>query len=380
MFSLAGAFIFPFWEFFSFFKNMKIKHIAIVLALVLIVLALFWLPAIQISYKIRSQGMVYPVREWVLSKADNGLLVHTLHDHYHNTLAHHAITEFQRGDHGEFLLHPGVFASARISHNDTIGFLRSNEEQRLLIELQGQLEVNRRLLQSYAAGERPEDVSIARERMLLAEKEYETEKKLMERADGLFREEVISKQDHELAQNQYQIKQMSLQIARSEYLALQAGAKPEQLELVRAEIRALESQIEQVSNRLSAFTIKAPFDGIILREGPELSTSETILRLADDSSFIVMLPVETYQLPYLQRGQTIILTPENRASPATAVIETIGNSVHLINRRQHVFITASLHQGPPHILPRMLLQAEIDTGKISLREYAARITKTIYAN
>ncbi|MBW6498892.1 MAG: HlyD family efflux transporter periplasmic adaptor subunit [Bacteroidales bacterium] len=358
---------------------MKLKYFLIPLLLLLLA-ALYFLPFIHLPYNIRSQGIIYPEREWVLAKAGDGLLTYTLHDHFNQSVSYHAITEFQRGDHGEFVINNRIFHSERVRKNDTIGYLRSNEEQRLMMQLQGQLDVNRRQLEVYAAGERPEDVAIAKERVTLAEKEYETQQKLMERADQLFSEGVISPQDHELAQNEYQIKRMSLQIARSEYQAVQAGAKPEQLELVRAEIRALESQIDQVNARLSAFTIRAPFNGTIMREGPEMTGSENILRIADDSAYIVVLPVEVYQLAFIQSGQKVILRPENRDAHALATIAAIGNTVQLINRRQHVFITAVLDERPLHLLPRMLIQAEIETGKITLREYAARLSRTIYAN
>lgn len=358
---------------------MKLKYLLVPFFLILFA-ALYFLPLIQLPYNIRSQGIIYPEREWVLAKAGDGLLTQTLHDHFNQSVSYHAITEFQRGDHGEFVINDRIFHSERVRKNDTIGYLRSNEEQRLLMQLQGQLDVNRRQLEVYAAGERSEDVAISRERVTLAEKEYETQQKLMDRANQLFAEGVVSPQDHELAQNEYQIKRMALQIARSEYQAIQAGAKPEQLEMARAEIRALESQIEQFNTRLSAFTIRAPFNGTIMREGPEIATSENILRIADDLVFLVVLPIEIYQLAYLQTGQKVLLTPENRGQPAFATIAAIGNTVQLISRRQHVFITAVIDERPAHLLPRMLIQAEIETGKITLREYAARLIRTIYAN
>ena len=358
---------------------MKLK-LFLVLLFVLVLAGLFFLPVIHIPYNVRSQGIVYPIREWVLTKADEGLLTHTLHDHFNQAVSYHAITEFQRGDHGEFVLHEDVFLKDRIMENDTIGYLRSNEEQRLLMELSGQLEVNRRMLEVYATGERPEDVAVARERMNLARSEYETQLKLMERADRLLKEEVISPQDHELARNAFEIKRLAFEIARSEYEAIQAGAKPEQLELARAEIRSLESQIDQINARLDAFIIRAPFSGIILREGPDMDTTGRIVRVADNTAYIAVIPVETHYLPYLSTGQKITLTPEAREQPVMATIEAIGNSVQVINRRQNVFITAVLDEHPAYIFPKMRIRAEINTGKITPREYAARLIKTIYAN
>ncbi len=358
---------------------MKLRFFLIPLLLVLIA-GLYFAPVVFIPYNIRSQGVVYPVREWVLAKSAVGLLAHTLHDHINNTLAHHSVTEFQRGDHGEFVLNQNIFLNENISKYDTIGYLRSNEEQRQLIHLQGQLEVNRRLLASFAAGERAEDVAVARERLALAEKEYETQRKLRERSEKLFEQEIISLQEYELAQNDYSIKLLTMQIARSEYQAIQAGVKPQQLEVVQAEIRLFENQIKQLRARLDAFTIRAPFDGIILREGHNPVGTENILRIADISLYIVLIPVETFQLPYLKAGQKVTLMPQNRSNPVLGTIASTGNSVHLINRRQNVFVTVILDDIPPHILPRMMLLAQIRTGNITIREFASRIIKTIYAN
>lgn len=358
---------------------MKLRFILTPLFLFLLA-GLYYFPIIRLPYNIRSQGAVYPVREWVLVKSADGLLVHTLHDHFNNTLSHHAVTEFQRGDHGEFVLNPDIFRSDTIFQHDTIGFLRSNEEQRHLLQLQGQLEVNRRLLASFAAGERAEDVAVARERMDLATTDYENQKRLLERSRLLFERDVISLQEYELTQNEYSIKMKAMQIAQSEFLAIQAGVKPQELEVVQAEIRSLEKQINQLRARIDAFTIRAPFNGIIIREASSPIGVENILCIADNSALMVLIPVETHLLPYIETGQKVTLTPQNRVNPVKATIVSKGNSIHIINNRQNVYVTAVLDQQPPHILLRMMLRADINTGNITIREYIARISRTIYAN
>jgi multidrug resistance efflux pump len=358
---------------------MKLQYFLVPVILLLLA-GLFFTPLVQLPYIVRSSGVVYPVQEWQLAKADEGLLSYKLTDHFNNTISHYSITEFQRGDHGEFVLHPGVFAGGRIYKGDTIGMIRSNEEQRRLIQLEGELESRRRQLEVYRTGARPEEVAVARERLLLAEREYETQRQLMARSEALFEQEVIPPQEFELARNEYEIRRMAVQIARSEYEALRAGAKPEQLELARAEVRALEAQIAQLSGRLDAFTILAPFSGFVMRDRPGVDQLETILRIADDSQFIVVVPVEVHQLAYITPGQRVRLVPENRAQAVEATVVATGNAVQMINRRQNVFVTCVLDEHLPHILPQMMIQTEIDAGRITLMEYARRITRTIYAN
>ncbi|MFO7977118.1 MAG: hypothetical protein R6U64_00545, partial [Bacteroidales bacterium] len=263
---------------------------------------------------------------------------------------------------------------------DTIGLIRSNEEQARYIQLLGELQNQQKLLDVYTSGGRQQDVAIASERLELAEKELQAQERLMERSGKLFRQNVIPEQEYELAQNEYEIRQMAVQIARSEYQAITAGAKPQETELVRSQIRAIEAQLGQLEKRLNSFTILSPFSGMIIRERQLVVTEEIFIRIADDSSFIVVFPVEVHQLPYIRSGQKVELIPENVAEPVVATIADIGNSVQMINRRQNVFITAVLDEHLPHFLPGMLVRAEVDAGAISLREYAARMVNTIYSN
>lgn len=348
--------------------------------LILLLSGIFLLPYLQLSYSIQTRGIISPAREWVLSRAGDGQMSYALNDYFHGSISHYAITEFQRGDHGEFRLKEGLFSRGYVYSGDTIGVILSNEEQRRYIQLLGELESRESLLNVYLTGQRPQDVTIAHERVLLAGKELQAQERILERSRKLYAEQVIPAQEYELVENQYEVRQMALQIARSEHQSLLAGAKPEQLELVRAEIRAIQAQINQLSNRLEAFTVRSPITGNIIFEPRQDIPGQTFIRIAEDSPYIVVFPVEVHQLAYVQPGQKVLLIPENRSQIAEATIVSLGNSVQLINRRQNVFVTATLDQNHAHILPGMLIQAKILTGRIGLVEYTSRITKAIYAN
>lgn len=346
----------------------------------LLLLSPLFAALVKLPYVIHTKGVIYPSKEWTLTKAAEGQMAFSMKDHFNNSVSHYGITEFQRGDHGEFVLHQDVFSQPRIHQGDTIGLIRSNEEQTRYIELLGELENQKKLLEVYTSGGRKQDVAVAREMMELAQKEYQAQEKLMVRSEKLFQQNVIPRQEYELAQNEYEIKRMAVEIARSEYQAVTAGAKPQEIDLVRSQIRAIQAQLDQLENRLNSFTILSPFSGMIIRERQLVVTEQVFIRIADDSSFIVVFPVEVHQLPYIREGQKVELVPENVAEPVLATVAQIGNSVQMINRRQNVFVTAILDDHLPHFLPGMLVRAEVDAGTITLREYAARMINTIYSN
>jgi multidrug efflux pump subunit AcrA (membrane-fusion protein) len=350
------------------------------IVLILLLAGIFVVPAINLPYKIRSRAIIYPAKEWSLVKAQDGQLAYLLMDHFNNSVSEFAFTEFQRGDHSHFTLNMSLFENERVNSGDLIAHIISSEEQRRLIELKGELEVREKLLEVYLTGERQQDVVIAHERMLLARKEFENQQKLMDRSQKLFDENVIASQEYDISLNEFEVKQLAYQIARSQHQAALTGSKPEQLNLVRAEIRALQSQIHQLEQRIDAFTIRSPFSGTIIRSREQALDNQVFIRISCDSVKIAVLPVELYQLQYIHNGQKVYLQAFSGSKPIPATIESIGNSVQLINRRQSVFITAVLDNPHSAILPGMIIEAEIHGGKISLGEYISRLTRMIYAN
>ena len=53
----------------------------------------------------------------------------------------YGVTEFQRGDVVQFLLNPKMSNQKYVLAGDTIGWIVSNEEQRNLIQLKGELNI-----------------------------------------------------------------------------------------------------------------------------------------------------------------------------------------------------------------------------------------------
>ncbi len=335
---------------------------------------------IEIPYNINTRGVVLPVREWQLSRLPDGTILNTEKNNLTNRISYYSVLEFQRGDHAEFITNEKVFSGNTINRGDTIGHIRSYEEERRLLALTSQLGEQKRLLRVSLSGEKQEEINAAKEKLVLAEKEYETQKKLVARMKNLHENGVIADETWELALNDYLVKEQNMSIARSVMDVVSTGAKPEEVDLIRTNINSFQRQIEQTEKRIDAFNILAPFSGTIIRQQAPEPDNESIIRVADLEKMMVTLPVDLYQLAYIENGTDVNLRINSRRRIYNAKVIDSDNTVHFIDQRQNVFVTAIVEEQPERFLPNMLVNAEIVCGKVSTWDYLKRMFKVVFEN
>jgi prefoldin subunit 5 len=357
----------------------------------------FWLPvlllfiplaltynSINLTYTISSKGILYPAHEWILYRTADGNLINSLKDNSTNSILQYSVTEFQRGDLGSFKILPEVFTRGTVDKGDTIAYLGSFNERIRYVELQGELNMQKRLLSVYSTGEKPDDIRIATERINLARQEYETQKRITERNSILFEKAFIPEEEYEISLNELNIKRQNYIIAESEYSALTSGAKQEQLDYIKATIESLENQIEQIREFMNEFTITSPINGLISKkQGRDIDAIyETVFRVTDSERYILIVPVDVYNLPFIDIGHKIYFSSALDNKVIESVIINIDNSVQMLNGRQNIYITALLEPGEAvySLYPNMLVDVTIPSDKITIRQYLARLVNEVYNN
>ncbi len=335
---------------------------------------------VEIPYNINTKGVILPVMEWRLTRLPDGTILNSEKNNLTNQISYYSVLEFQRGDHAEFLANEKVFTGKTVNKGDTVGYIRSYEEERRLLGLLTGLEEQKGLLQISLSGERQEEINSARQRLVLAEQEYETQKRLVARMESLHKTGVIADEAWDLAQNDYRVKKQNINIARSVIEMLEAGAKPEERELIRTNIRSYQRQIEQTENRIDAFNILIPFTGTIIRDQSHEPGNETIIRVADMERLMVTFPVELYQMAYIEYDTPVNLRVNSNRHTHSARIINMDNTVQFIDQKQRIFVTALIEENPGTFMPNMLVQAEIVCGEISAWNYIRRMLKVIFEN
>jgi hypothetical protein len=287
----------------------------------------------QVPYTVKGKGMVVAAAEFTLIRSLDGNLVSSYKDNVNNTTNAFDVTEFQRGDVVSFRLNQALIDKEYIVKNDTLGYIVSNEEQRNLIELKGQMEVLNAQLEFFTTGQKPEDVLIAKESWDLSKQDLITQDKLMARTLSLFEDGVIARQEFEIEENILKVKELETAIARANYLSVTTGEKPEQEKLIRAQIDALSLQIDQINSRISYFTITAPFSGkLSFPRHPYVEG--TILSLADTSALVGVVPLLFNEYKYVQPGQRVI------CDNIDGRVNSIEDMVRMIDFKQAFYVTA----------------------------------------
>jgi multidrug efflux pump subunit AcrA (membrane-fusion protein) len=344
-------------------NNKNIVRIAIIVLLIVVVTiaASF----ITVPYTIKAKAVFIPASEFNLTRTLEGNLISTYKDNVKSVVKNYGITEFQRGDVVEFVLAESISDKEFIDKGDTIGWIYSNEEQRKLILLKGQLDILSAELEFYTTGQKPEDVQKAKEQLDLAQQELETQRKLMARSSALFNDSVISEQEFEIEENRLRVKEIALKIAKANYASITTGEKPEQEKLINAQILAIKDQINQVSQRINYFTITSPLSGVIqLERGP--GTGERIISVGDTSNWVGMIPVQFKERKHIRTGNKIDYMG------AKGHVVNMDNKISLIDNRQAFYLTA-VWPYKDDIFPGTIGEVMIQCEKISLIEYFVRL-------
>ncbi len=357
------------------------KHISLFILgiLALLLLSLF---LVKIPYTIRAKGVLKPVMEWYLQKADDGTLVNMMEDHVSGSLQEYKVQEFQRGDVVHFSFNDRLIRQEMISKGDTVAWVFSQDIDMQMVRKQGELAYQEALKKVYLTGEKPEALQMAMDEVELAQQELQTQQKITERIQHLYGEDLVSQQEYELAVNDLMVKQHALEIAQSHYRALLAGEKEEEISVIRSGIASLEHQIRQLEQHRQAMHIISPISGRVIRQrGLAEQQDKEVVRLADMSAVLAFIPVDSYERAFIKPGQEVYIRHQGGRKEVKGEVLDIDNSVQMINNQPKIFVTVMVaDQESSELLPNMIIDARIQADTLSLIDYLLRITRVVYHN
>lgn len=310
---------------------LKKKISIIVLIIVAVSIIVLFFGSFKVNYSVVSKVQIKPQLEWELSKTIDGALITTLKNNLKNTVNAYSVTEFQRGDVVEFQINEAILEKKYVQKGDTIGIIYSNEEQRKLIELIGNLKILEAEYTYYTTGQKPEDVDKALKELILAEKELDTQRKLMARSEILIKDTVISLQQYDIDLNELKVKEMAYEIAKANYESVTTGEKPEQADLINSKIQALNLQINQLKERINYFTLTAPINGTLAKNSYQAPASENVrnevvLKIINVEEKIGVAPIRLKDLPLFSIGSEAFLPKENKQAQVISIDNVAQNN------------------------------------------------------
>ncbi|MFP4621995.1 MAG: HlyD family secretion protein [Bacteroidales bacterium] len=337
--------------------------------------------SVEFPYTVKGKGILLPKKEWRLTKKPDGTILNILKDNHTNNVPYYASTEFERGDLMRFSINNSLNKGDTIKKGDTIGQISSHQEQFKLEELQMELEEQKRLRSVNITGEKPQRIKAALERLRMAEKDFENEKRSFERSTKLYEEEYIADEEFEQAQNIYNRKKQQVRIARANYEALVSGSKKEEIALIESRIESIEDQMDIIRERLEALTIESPVSGTFTSEmKTETNEEEILASVVTREKMVLLIPVEISRLSHLKKNLPVKIKSSQLNIKTKGKVAHIGNEVKTVDGRQTVFVTCLADNDEKLLLPNQQAEATIICDKITALKYLRRWANQIYTN
>jgi hypothetical protein len=333
------------------------------LAVVAVGIALLLLP-VTIGRTISISAKVLPAREWLLVKNQAGSLMAVLRDHLQGTVESYTVISVLRGDAFGFSLYASRKPGDFILIGDTIVSIRSHELIREYQSLSGELAVARANLAVMMTGEK-ETITREEERSVsLARENAKLQNTLLQRQDSLYRHNLASREEYDLAYSAAQQAEIEVAIAEARLQTVRTGSKPELIRMVQSEIAALERELQALHSQIGALTLVSPIAGVLFA-----STGADTLCSIQDSARVVLIAVPVEYVDRVVQGQAVTLRAPYRPESYGGTVVSVNRQVRTLLARQAVLATATLN-GSAHRLPANLVMAgAIETERVSLARY-----------
>jgi hypothetical protein len=344
-----------------------------------LLIGLFLITQAEFTYNIDSVGVIAPLREWTLARAQDGNLVSSLRDNRTGKLNSYAVTAFQRGNEARFALNPRLYAHPLVRKGDTIATMYTNQFEERLVQLQGELSVEESELRLYSTGQKTEDVQGVASKMALAQEEVETQRRVTQRITELYRDSLVAPQEYEAALNKLRTRELEVQILKSAWQSASTGGKPEQLRFVAAKTDAIKKQIAQIKNGLKDFALLAPITGLAVQKKQAGALSEEILiSIADTSGYVLQFPVSYASKQHIYPGQEVEVAVTGTMQKCRGKVTGIDNTAQIVDGQQAFFITAVLPGTRLPVVPGAFLRTTVLGQSLSAGQYVARGFQSVF--
>jgi hypothetical protein len=254
----------------------------------------------------------------------------------------------------------------------------SNKDEELLVQLQGDLQVQNYEILLNKAGEKAEDVRGYSNRLALAKEALAMQQKVTSRSGALYQDSLISLQEYETAVNLLRSRELEVKIAEASYESVSTGGKPAQIDYIEAKNEAIKQKIRQIRSGLRDFTLVSPLSGVaIKKKDNNLLSEEVLLSVADQSAYVVFFPVEYGEKDYVAIGQTVKASLTGTTRQATGKIIGMDNTTQIIDGRQAFFATAIIEEKNLPVVSNTYLRVTVMGQPITPRQYMARGIKSL---
>ncbi|MFC1528061.1 hypothetical protein ACFL5D_04905 [Candidatus Neomarinimicrobiota bacterium] len=338
--------------------------------LLFIIIILITLLPIKYPITIKSYGKIYPAKELYITKVQNESISTEYIDRLHGGLKNYSINSFERGDRVSFVIEPKVIIGSEVCVGDTIGKIFSSRLLQLESEVSGQIDIAIANLNVFQSQENQSLVDEAQYQVEYAQTQFENQKIVFDRISQLYINDLISDEKFDSVRTVLQLYEKEIQIAEAQLKTVISGAKPETINFLRSEIKALQDQHSILIEQINQGILISPISGIA--NNPNVI--DTILSIQDTTQHIALFPILWKYAGFVSKGQEVhIRIPEKGVW--TGIVRLIDNNVQVIGGDARVIITVELEEEYSNINVGQVVEGKIKFKSTTILSKMSRFVK-----
>lgn len=302
------------------------------LILIIVLLFLFSPPG-----SVTLPAIALPLKEWTITQPEPDKIATTLTNNLKGTTETFQVIQYNRPEIVRFGFADKVSNGATVQAGQTIARLQSFEEKFRLAQLSGDYEVARNQVELLLAGAKPEVREEAERALEYARKQKETFLPQLERRRQLYAQELITKEELEVAESTFELYQINEQLREANLAALSTGARAEEIRVAEAKVAALEKQVSALEEILGAHEFVSPISGIVVQS----QNPTELLKVVKTDTMVLVIPVPADKAVYTDQP---ISYNSGDGSTATTLV-SVNSEIHLINGRSCFLARAIVENG-----------------------------------
>ena len=313
-----------------------------------------------------------PAQEWVLVRTGSGAVTATLRDHRTGAVQTTFASEPARGDAVRFELGPAA-SQETIEAGEAVGIVSSGESALRLSAVRGQIEQAQAQLRLSGVGAKTEVVDAARQDVRRAEAQAAQAEAEASRQRELFEGGLTSEYALQEAESAVRLAEAGVASAEARVRVASAGQRSEEADVVRARIRALNREASSLSRREAMGTLVSPISGRVHR----VFSPDTLLLVADVSSYHVLLPVRWTDRDRVRVGAHVTLKAGTDRAPVAKIVDIREAAVPRAGQA-YLVAMAEVVQGAEHLVPGLLVPADVESESKTPLEYTRAALRDLF--
>lgn len=242
------------------------------------------------------------MRVWYMARGGNGQIITGWDRNLLDSGGEDILLHFERPDFVNVSFSPQLYDGAPVEKGDTIAVISSQRGLSNYKVIEAELEKARAEYIALKAGAKVEDLEVARQEILRAEAALETQKYELERTNHLYQSDLIPLANLQMVEGEYRVLEAELESALANLQALQAGARPEDIEVASVEIERLRRELESAKTSLGKKeAIVSPLHGRIQLCGG----GECLARVESTDTMAVIMNIPESIIPSITKGQIV---------------------------------------------------------------------------